>query len=71
MFTFCMLLSIMPDKPIPKASRSHLAYENPKFLNGPDGRPLRILSEYSEPLTRFRRERIQDTVVFFGSARFP
>jgi uncharacterized protein (TIGR00730 family) len=60
----------MPDKPIPKASRSQLAYENPKFLNGPDGRSLRILSEYSEPLTRFRRERIQDTVVFFGSARF-
>ncbi len=60
----------MPDKPIPKPSRSLLAYENPKFLNGPDGRPLRILSEYSEPLARFRRERIQDTVVFFGSARF-
>ena len=60
----------MPDKPIPKASRSLLAYENPKFTNGPDGRPLRILSEYSEPLARFRRERIQDTIVFFGSARF-
>jgi uncharacterized protein (TIGR00730 family) len=47
-----------------------LAYENPEFLNSPDGRILRILSEYSEPLTRFRREQIQDTVVFFGSARF-
>jgi uncharacterized protein (TIGR00730 family) len=31
---------------------------------------MRILSEYSEPLARFRRERIRDTVVFFGSARF-
>jgi uncharacterized protein (TIGR00730 family) len=31
---------------------------------------LRILSEYAEPLARFRREQIQDTVVFFGSARF-
>ena len=31
---------------------------------------LRILSEYMEPLSRFRREQIQDTVVFFGSARF-
>jgi hypothetical protein len=60
----------MPDKPTPKPFRSPLAYENPKFLNGADGRPLRILSEYSEPLTRFRRERVQDTVVFFGSARF-
>jgi hypothetical protein len=47
-----------------------LAYENPAFLNSPDGRIMRILSEYSEPLARFRRERIRDTVVFFGSARF-
>jgi uncharacterized protein (TIGR00730 family) len=47
-----------------------LAYENPDFLNSPDGRILRIMSEYVEPLARFRREQIQDTVVFFGSARF-
>src|SRR5580698_3159333 len=47
-----------------------LAYENPAFLNSPEGRVMRILSEYSEPLARFRRERIRDTVVFFGSARF-
>ena len=47
-----------------------LAYQNQPFLNSPDGRILRILSEYSEPLSRFRREQIQDTVVFFGSARF-
>jgi len=46
-----------------------LAYLNDAFVNGPDGRILRILSEYQEPLTRFRREQIQDTVVFFGSAR--
>lgn len=46
-----------------------LAYLNEAFVNGPDGRILRILSEYQEPLTRFRREQIQDTVVFFGSAR--
>jgi uncharacterized protein (TIGR00730 family) len=47
-----------------------LAYFNPEFLNSPDGRILRIMSEYAEPLSRFRREKIQDTVVFFGSARF-
>ena len=47
-----------------------LAYQNEPFLNSPDGRILRILSEYAEPLSRFRREQIQDTVVFFGSARF-
>ena len=50
--------------------RSPLAYENSAFLNSADGRIIRILSEYSEPLARFRRECIQDTVVFFGSARF-
>ncbi len=47
-----------------------LAYENAEFLNSPDGRMLRIMAEYQEPMARFRRERIQDTVVFFGSARF-
>src|SRR6202521_4618562 len=50
--------------------RAPLAYENEPFLNSPDGRILRILAEYSEPVARFRREQIQDTVVFFGSARF-
>lgn len=47
-----------------------VAYQNEPFLNSPDGRILRILAEYQEPLARFRREQIQDTVVFFGSARF-
>jgi uncharacterized protein (TIGR00730 family) len=47
-----------------------LAYENPAFLNSADGRLIRVVSEYLEPLSRFRREQIQDTVVFFGSARF-
>lgn len=51
-------------------NRAPLAYENKQFLGGPDGRALRILAEYMEPLARFRHERIQDTVVFFGSARF-
>jgi len=56
-----------PPNGIPRAP---LAYENSAFLDSPDGRILRIVSEYSEPLARFRREQIQDTVVFFGSARF-
>jgi uncharacterized protein (TIGR00730 family) len=55
--------------PTPLAS-APLAYENPTFLNGPDGRLIRIVAEYMEPLARFRREHVQDTVVFFGSARF-
>jgi uncharacterized protein (TIGR00730 family) len=55
---------------IDKLNPAPLAYRNEPFLNSPDGRILRILSEYQEPLSRFRREQIQDTVVFFGSARF-
>ena len=47
-----------------------VAYQNEPFIASPDGRILRILAEYQEPLARFRREQIQDTVVFFGSARF-
>ncbi len=54
----------------PPLERADLAYENPAFLNSADGRLLRIVAEYLEPLARFRREQIQDTVVFFGSARF-
>lgn len=45
------------------------AYENTDFLESDEARPLRILAEYLEPLERFRRSGIHDTVVFFGSAR--
>ena len=55
---------------IDKLKPAPLAYENEQFIKSPDGRILRILAEYQEPLSRFRREQIQDTVVFFGSARF-
>ncbi|MGH9488764.1 MAG: TIGR00730 family Rossman fold protein [Terriglobales bacterium] len=53
----------------PVAGRAALAYQNEPFLNTPDARPLRILAEYLEPWSRLRRENIQDTIVFFGSAR--
>jgi uncharacterized protein (TIGR00730 family) len=46
-----------------------MAYLMPEFLASDEARPLRILSEYLEPLRRFREQHIQDTVVFFGSAR--
>jgi len=45
------------------------AYLDPRFLKSEEARPLRILAEYMEPLRRFEAQRIQDTVVFFGSAR--
>jgi uncharacterized protein (TIGR00730 family) len=54
-------------EPLPRAP---LAFENSDFIESPDGRILRVIAEYQEPLVRFRRERIADTVVFFGSARF-
>ena len=59
-----------PDSTPPPLAAAPLAYENSAFLNSADGRLIRIVSEYLEPLARFRREQIQDTVVFFGSARF-
>ncbi len=46
-----------------------LAYLYPEFLESQEARPIRILAEYLEPLGRFKEQKIQDTVVFFGSAR--
>ena len=46
-----------------------LAYLDHEFLDSEEARPLRILAEYLEPLRRFKAQNIQDTVVFFGSAR--
>jgi uncharacterized protein (TIGR00730 family) len=50
-------------------NRRPKAYKNAAFLDTADARPLRILSEYLEPLSHFRRQKIRDTIVFFGSAR--
>jgi uncharacterized protein (TIGR00730 family) len=46
-----------------------LAYHDPEFLESTEARPVRLLSEYLDPLRRFKKHDIQDTVVFFGSAR--
>ena len=45
------------------------AYEDSSFLHSPDARALRILAEYIEPNSRFKHYNIQDTIIFFGSAR--
>jgi len=50
-------------------SQQPMAYLSPEFLESEEARPIRILSEYLEPLRRFKEQKIQDTVVFFGSAR--
>ena len=49
--------------------RAQKAYLNPAFLRSHDARTLRIVAEYLEPLQRFRRKNVRETVVFFGSAR--
>jgi uncharacterized protein (TIGR00730 family) len=45
------------------------AHEDPVFLASTPARPLRILAEYTNPLTQLKREGIGDTIVLFGSAR--
>ena len=45
------------------------SYENLTFLNTRAARPIRVLCELTEPEDRFRKKRITNTVVFFGSAR--
>jgi uncharacterized protein (TIGR00730 family) len=53
----------------PHSDRKPVAYLNEAFLNSPDARAIRMLAEFLEPLAHFRREKVRDTVVFFGSAR--
>ncbi len=45
------------------------AYLNEVFLASREARALRILSEYIEPLSRFDRYNVEDTIVVMGSAR--
>ena len=45
------------------------AYDNKDFLNGHDARSIRVLCELLEPELRLQKEGIENTIVFFGSAR--
>ncbi len=45
------------------------AYKNMEFITSSDGRIIRILAEFLEPKHRFEKNKIYDTIVFFGSAR--
>ncbi len=56
--------------PSAPTSAPRVAYKNDRFLESGDARMLRILAEYLEPQARLRRAGVQNTVVFFGSARF-
>jgi uncharacterized protein (TIGR00730 family) len=46
-----------------------VAYRNERFMESSDARTIRIVAEYVEPQLRLKRAGIQNTVVFFGSAR--
>ncbi|MDA0986349.1 MAG: LOG family protein [Bacteroidetes bacterium] len=52
-----------------KNTRVVKGYNNSAFMNSSSARPIRILSEFVEPLSRFQHYKIHSTVVFFGSAR--
>jgi uncharacterized protein (TIGR00730 family) len=45
------------------------AYRDALFMESVAARPVRILTEYLDPLARMRREGVGDTIVMFGSAR--
>jgi uncharacterized protein (TIGR00730 family) len=47
------------------------AYNNPDFLNSKQAREIRILAEYIQPRKQHREENINNTIIFFGSARTP
>jgi uncharacterized protein (TIGR00730 family) len=44
-------------------------YHDHAFMESVPARPVRIMTEYIEPLERLRRENVGDTIVIFGSAR--
>ncbi len=47
------------------------AFADLAFLRSPDARLIRVAAELLEPRYRLEREGIEDTIVFFGSARVP
>jgi len=54
---------------MPKKIAPLKAYANPAFLESDEARTIRILSEYLEPETRLDRLKVNNTVLFLGSAR--
>jgi uncharacterized protein (TIGR00730 family) len=53
----------------PKEHPLQKAYQNLRFLKSKDARLIRMLSEYLEPASRLKWQHVEDTIVFFGSAR--
>ena len=53
----------------PRQKEIEPPYRDPKFMESLQARPVRITSEYIDPLERLRKEKVGDTIVMFGSAR--
>jgi hypothetical protein len=49
--------------------RPKKAYKNLQFLNSHEARSIRVQCELAEPEVRLEHEQIENTIVFFGSAR--
>lgn len=64
-----MKKNLKPKLPIFKFTKATKAYNNLEFLNSSNARTVRMLAEYYEPKSRLEKNNIQDTIVFFGSAR--
>ncbi|TRO94565.1 LOG family protein [Glycocaulis profundi] len=45
------------------------AYTDPDFMGSKEARPIRILAEYLQPQKQFQLRKVDDTILFFGSAR--
>src|SRR2546423_10169554 len=60
---------IASDGKLAVMSQQPLAYLYPDFLESAEACPIGIPSDYLDPLRRFKEQKVQDTVVFFGSAR--
>ncbi len=63
-----MVPATTPKRP-PRRHAPPAPYRNPEFVESVAARPMRILSEYLDPLVRIRKEEVGDTIVMFGSAR--
>jgi uncharacterized protein (TIGR00730 family) len=64
-----IIITILESKMAKQKFKVEKAYKNIEFLNSPDARVVRLISEFLEPFRRFRQQGIRDTIVFFGSAR--
>jgi len=53
----------------PRQKEIEPPYRDPNFMESLPARPVRITSEYIDPLERLRHEKVGDTIVMFGSAR--